>query len=247
MSRHVLASGTPIALIAMVAGAVTLNGLLTVNEPVSAQPISPKVRVIPYSADTIESRLRPDDELVVVQRHVLTIDSSTIARLPTPSEALASILEFSNTVIVIDVEAIAGVWTEGGRWIETRINAVVRDILRQPTQPFAVGQQIEIGYSLIAELMIGKTRVVATASNHEREDGLGIRAGERYLVFLTQDRTNGALDLNLTFLLRQDGTLDSPTRPGSVGSPAFTFRVLHGHSVEEVRTQIQNETVTKRP
>ncbi|MBY0496341.1 MAG: hypothetical protein K2Y23_19200 [Cyanobacteria bacterium] len=98
----------------------------------ASEQLVERTRVIPFSDRPIVERLLPDDQVVVLARD--DSDRSVTEREPTASEIVRSLLDsrFGNLVIV-DVNQISGVLVDDGRWIDTKFDGVLADVVTTRT------------------------------------------------------------------------------------------------------------------
>ena len=130
------------------------------------------------------------------------------------------------------------------------MEGLVTEVIRPAKRPIGVGQRIDIGYRWAGELMMGNSR---QDDRSEMQEGMGLKAGGRYLIFLIQGPMMHpyrqilpmTLDSALPSCSREDGTLDSAQRPGSRGSVEYPIDVLAGHRLAEIRDRIAAASVSR--
>src|SRR4051812_38964984 len=207
-----------------------------IGQATAKQTDAKHVRVIPYSLDVpIAERLLPDDEVVVVRRHVLSVRNTTVL---SPRQVIHHLLTFANAVLIVDVDRVEGVPAEQGRWIQTDMEGAVRETLRhRPEHAFSVDRRIRIGDSNAGELTVGRTLVRTTVS--DTGEPLGVVAGARYLMFLVEDPADRSLDYMFAFTINEDETVASTIRPESTASIEFPMNALNGHTLTEIRKWIK--------
>jgi hypothetical protein len=183
---------------------------------------------------SIESRLQPDDEVVVVRRHVMV---AYYNRVFTPREAAVELRRTAHGgAVILKVDSVTPRLVDGGSWIETTFSGVVENVLVPGRLNARAGERAELFFLWGGELKIGHVLVRAMLDN---DDPLGVYEGRRYLMFVDapSDPTKlGPLMPAMIFGIRTDGTLENPGNPESKGSLASPFDVLSGLTVGQVRS-----------
>jgi hypothetical protein len=163
------------------------------------------VRTIRLSPDVpVASQLRPDDDLVMVERPGEAPLPVVIEGGLTPQRAITFAASFCDAVVMMDVEESSGKLVDNDTWIETFTAGRIADIGRQsPRRRLANGERIVLRQDG-GELKI-EAKTLRTAGLSMKP----LEPGHRYLVFVRfTDKPDVMLPYSL-FEVLENGTVGS--------------------------------------
>ena len=201
-------------------------GTLLVGLSVGAQ--TERVRTMGYSSGIrIDERLRPDDEVVVIEKD----DGLQIHfdRTPSVEFFVEYLVRLADVIVVIDVKEMSTVVVDERTWIRTGVAATVKEVFKQENRPVRVGGtlrfQLDGGAVKFGNVLV-KTRPVPS-----------VEVGRTYLVFGVVNPENGILFPAHAPVLVEGDTLvySMPFE----GSPDRGANPLNGYSMAKLAAQVR--------
>jgi hypothetical protein len=197
------------------------------------QQASRRVRTIPWTTTPITDRLRPDDDIVIVDR---VKESAQFDREPTWLEFTRLKADSSNMIVVVEIADVGPVLAEKDTWIDTRASGTVKEVLMSG-EPAGIAREQRIAFQNPGgEMMIGQVLVRAW-------DKMRVERGKRYFVFLWRNADTGVLYANHAPLLIDKGTLTNPWESESSTRRDLPYGVkrdpLHGLKLADVANEVK--------
>jgi hypothetical protein len=185
----------------------------------AAQAPGGRVRTIPFGMPIAE-RLRPDDEVVIVDRPRPLDEPAT---QPTAAELFKKTLDASEIVMTATAEDIRGVLVEQETWVNTLVMFKLDRTLKDPNRSLPFGALLNLEWSG-GVLPVGTTQVKGWEPPQ-------IKMGGRYLIFHSG---KGPLGIVAVYGI-EDGKLTSTWAP----DPRRKIKdALEGASFDELVPQI---------
>lgn len=186
------------------------------------------VRRISYSFEPIATQLRPDDQVVLIDREIHIVRD---VPAPTASQLIDATVAQSDLVAIAELSDIEGVLVDQGRWIDTRLMGKITEVFKLgESVKIAQDNRIEVQFTG-GQLMFGKVLVKAGRV-------FQLQSQRSYLVFLAKVPEMAAFFPTHIPLLIQDGQLASPESSDAFDTPPNPDP-LHGMSLSDVVIQIR--------
>lgn len=205
-------------------------GLISSSLFAQAQTRVPLTRVIPSNTQSIEERLLPGDDVVLLESDEIGADGVGI---PTVNQMIDGLRKSSDAVVLAEVAAIAGTLALDGTRIHTRVSAKTIDVFvnRNPGNGIGPGKRLDFEITA-GEIMLGdvlvKTRNVPQ-----------LKTGSAYLFFLDRSSAFGAFALTHPGLMVQNGRV---TEASGAWSGYVRQNPLVGQSVARIAARLRRQS-----